>query len=172
MFSQVLRPGWRLEELTVNYRTPSAIAEAAQRAAIAARLPVSQVTSAREVPEALHAVALVDGDRQLRALVADALERHVRADGTGRVAVLATSERADRLRTVLAGAADGVLTTAQDALVVLDVRSAKGLEFDAVVLVEPDELAPSDLYVAMTRPTQRLVLVHSRDLPKGAVPQA
>ncbi len=172
MFSQVLRPGWRLEELTVNYRTPSAIAEAAQRAAIAARLPVSQVTSAREVPEALHAVALVDGDRQLRALVADALERHVRADGTGRVAVLATSERADRLRTVLAGAADGVLTTAQDALVVLDVRSAKGLEFDAVVLVEPDELAPSDLYVAMTRPTQRLVLVHSRDLPEGTVPQA
>ena len=79
---------------------------------------------------------------------------------------------ADRLRTVLAGAADGVLTTAQDALVVLDVRSAKGLEIDAVVLVEPDELAPSDLYVAMTRPTQRLVLVHSRDLPKGAVPQA
>jgi len=56
-------------------------------------------------------------------------------------------------------------------VVVLPVASAKGLEFDAVVLVAPDEvLAESprgrgDLYVALTRATQRLAVVHTADLP-------
>ncbi|MFD6445735.1 hypothetical protein ACFWEJ_11560, partial [Promicromonospora sp. NPDC060204] len=55
---------------------------------------------------------------------------------------------------------------------VLAPRETKGLEFDAVVLVEPAAIAEgaggtSDLYVAMTRPTQRLVVVHARDLPEG-----
>lgn len=169
MFSQVLRPGWSLEELTVNYRTPSAIADAAQRAAVVARLPVSQVTSAREAPEALRGVALVGGADQVVDVVAEAVARHVRADGTGRVAVLADEVRVDDLRMLLRDNEHSMAALAADALVVLDVRGAKGLEFDAVVLVEPDELRPSDLYVAMTRPTQQLVLLHSRDLPKGVL---
>jgi len=54
---------------------------------------------------------------------------------------------------------------------VLSVTAAKGLEFDQVVLVEPALLvSPSgdglrDLYVAMTRPTQQLTIVHALDLP-------
>ena len=41
-------------------------------------------------------------------------------------------------------------------------NSAKGLEFDVVVVVDPGAIAagcPADLYVAMTRATRRLVLV-------------
>ena len=55
----------------------------------------------------------------------------------------------------------------------LDVDDVKGLEFDGVVVVEPaDVLAESprganDLYVALTRPTQRLTVVHHRALPPG-----
>ena len=40
--------------------------------------------------------------------------------------------------------------------------SAKGLEFDAVVIVDPDRIRerhPADLYVSMTRATQRLGMV-------------
>ena len=40
--------------------------------------------------------------------------------------------------------------------------SAKGLEFDAVVIVDPERIRahnPADLYVSMTRATQRLILV-------------
>jgi len=54
---------------------------------------------------------------------------------------------------------------------VLSVHAAKGLEFDNVVLVEPAAIAATgvnglrDLYVAMTRPTQRLTVVHSSPLP-------
>jgi DNA helicase IV len=49
--------------------------------------------------------------------------------------------------------------------------SAKGLEFDAVVVVEPAAIAGGDrrglrlLYVAMTRPIQHLSIVHGLPLP-------
>ena len=48
---------------------------------------------------------------------------------------------------------------------VLTPREAKGLEFDHVVVVEPALIPPRDLYVALTRPTKTLVVLHSRDLP-------
>ena len=50
-------------------------------------------------------------------------------------------------------------------------RAAKGLEFDAVVVVEPSGIAGDDrrglrlLYVAMTRPIQHLSIVCSRPMP-------
>ncbi|MDT4903289.1 MAG: hypothetical protein QOH52_1305, partial [Pseudonocardiales bacterium] len=53
------------------------------------------------------------------------------------------------------------------------VVGAKGLEFDTVVLVEPAAIVAesarglNDLYVALTRPTQRLHVVHQLDLPAG-----
>ena len=56
-------------------------------------------------------------------------------------------------------------------LVVLTVAEAKGLEFDAVVVVDPAALLASgphganDLYVALTRTTARLGVVHPGDLP-------
>lgn len=55
-------------------------------------------------------------------------------------------------------------------MVLLDPRQAKGLEFDTVIVVEPDELRPSDLYVALTRATQALGVVHTAGrLPAGLV---
>jgi DNA helicase IV len=50
-------------------------------------------------------------------------------------------------------------------VVLIDPRQAKGLEFDTVIVVEPQELGASDLYVALTRATQRLGVVHARALP-------
>ena len=55
----------------------------------------------------------------------------------------------------------------------LAVEDAKGLEFDGVVLIEPAALVAdgprglNDLYVAMTRPTQQLHVVHTGVLPPG-----
>jgi DNA helicase IV len=54
---------------------------------------------------------------------------------------------------------------------VLTVAEAKGLEFDSVLVVDPagmlDESprGASDLYVALTRATQRLGVVHTGELP-------
>jgi DNA helicase IV len=53
----------------------------------------------------------------------------------------------------------------------LTVGQAKGLEFDRVVLADPagiESQSPAgghDLYVAITRATHRLTVVHDGDLP-------
>ena len=57
-------------------------------------------------------------------------------------------------------------------VVVLSTWDAKGLEFDSVVLVQPQEIIDEyrgvgSLYVAMTRPTQRLRTVSAGPLPAG-----
>ena len=57
-----------------------------------------------------------------------------------------------------------------DGIPLLSPRRAKGLEFDHVVVVEPALIAEGEtglreLYVALTRPTKTLVVVHSRPLP-------
>ncbi len=55
---------------------------------------------------------------------------------------------------------------------VLPVDAVKGLEFDAVVVVEPARIVAESpqglrsLYVALTRPTQRLAVVHADPLPE------
>jgi DNA helicase IV len=56
---------------------------------------------------------------------------------------------------------------------ILTVAEAKGLEFDQVVVVEPGAILEEsargghDLYVALTRATQQLVVLHAEDLPPG-----
>ena len=178
MLNPVLRGAWRLTELTVNYRTPAAVADAAQHVARAAHLPVSSLTSAREVDDAL-VVERVPDDVGLAAGVA----HHARAalatldHGAqgGRVAVIAPGARITAVRDGLRAAGlDGFLGSGAavlDApLILLTPREAKGLEFDVVVLVEPSEVGAAsagDLYVAMTRPTQQLRVVHHGDLPAG-----
>ncbi len=76
-----------------------------------------------------------------------------------------------------AGAPDGLLAVivpeelagevASDELVpVLTPREAKGLEFDHVVVVEPALIELRELYVALSRPTKTLTVVHARPLPR------
>jgi DNA helicase IV len=50
---------------------------------------------------------------------------------------------------------------------VLTPREAKGLEFDHVVVVEPAAIEPRELYVALTRPTKSLTVLHARPLPEA-----
>lgn len=176
----VFGDGWRLAELTVNYRTPATIADAAGRVARAAGLPTSTLESARDVPDALR-LQPVGEDAVVAAAVTTALDeaRVVVTAASGRVAVVGADDRLAALRDALgaaaradAGTADLVRGGTDAAVVVLGPHEVKGLEFDVVVLVEPADVAAgtggvSDLYVAMTRPTRRLDVVHARPLPPG-----
>ena len=176
MLTPVLGDSWRLAELTVNYRTPAEVADTAQRVARAAGLPTSPLTSARRVPGSLVVEQVAD-------LTAAVLE-HARAaladlgpaeDGAGRVAVIAAPDQMAGLRAALA-ASDLADELREDSfldarLAVLAPRATKGLEFDAVVLAEPAQVAAAggtgDLYVAMTRPTRLLRVVSVGPLPDG-----
>ena len=62
-------------------------------------------------------------------------------------------------------------STISHRLSLLPASLAKGLEFDAVVVVEPAAIVAESehgtrlLFVALTRPVQRLVIAHARGLP-------
>jgi DNA helicase IV len=62
-------------------------------------------------------------------------------------------------------------STISHRLSLLPASLAKGLEFDAVVVVEPAAIVAESehgtrlLFVALTRPVQRLVIAHAQALP-------
>ncbi|WP_307844161.1 HelD family protein [Sanguibacter suaedae] len=174
MLTPLLRDSWRSAELTVNYRTPEAVASSARSMALEAGLPVSPLTSARVVPDALRVHPTAEDDLVEAAArnAAGALDE-VRQDGAGQVAVIAPERLLGALRRAVGlPDVDGRSSGSDDPVVVLSARESKGLEFDAVVLVEPGDLVDgpggaSDLYVAMTRPTKLLHVVHTQPLPGG-----
>ncbi|MDI3389383.1 UvrD-helicase domain-containing protein [Streptomyces sp. B-S-A8] len=166
------RPRRRFE-LTVNYRNPSEIAELAAKV-LALAMPGSvapkAVRSTGVEPRfavVRDAVAVPDGpDGDLGAAVrAQAAALLDRVDGTIGV-VVAMRRRAEAARW---------LAELGDRVVALGSLEAKGLEYDATVVVSPAEIADESpaglrvLYVALTRATQQLTVVSGRrDEPDAA----
>ena len=163
---------WRLEELTVNYRTPAQISDVAEAMAVAHGV---NITRSRAVRESEWPVDIVRAGELSAAVVETVLADRALGDGT--VAVIVSESLVPHVWPALAaslGPAVGRGAAGLNrAVAVLTPQESKGLEFDAVVVVEPqrivDEIArgAAALYVAMTRPTQRLHLVTSGALPAG-----
>jgi hypothetical protein len=120
----------------------------------------------------------VDRDDVDRDGVVLAVREELAAVGTGRLAVIAPERLLPGVRSALVEELPpGTVGTGRDALdspvAVLGVTEAKGLEFDGVVLLEPADVlggskrGVNDLYVALTRPTQRLLVLHAGELPPG-----
>ncbi|MER5431110.1 UvrD-helicase domain-containing protein [Streptomyces sp. NPDC002588] len=154
---------WEHTRLGVNYRTPAEIMEAAA-AVVRAEHPDF------EPPASVRSTGVRPWAREtddLPAAVAEAVRELTPAEG--RLAVIAPRG----LHRALAARLDGVTAGAEPDLtrtvVLLDPRQSKGLEFDSVLVVEPADYGTSDLYVALTRATQRLGVVHTKELPKALV---
>ncbi|GAA3145783.1 HelD family protein [Streptomyces echinatus] len=153
---------WDHTRLGVNYRTPSEImdlAAAVVRAEHPDFEPPSSVRSTGERPWVRRA------DDDLPGAVAKAVAELTPAEG--RLAVIAPRD----LHRSLAARLDGVTAGAEPDLtrnvVLLDPRQSKGLEFDAVLVVEPARYGTSDLYVALTRATQRLGVLYTGEPPRA-----
>jgi DNA helicase IV len=163
-------PGrWREQRLMVNYRTPAAIMRVASDVLAAVAPDQTPPVPVRDDGPPPRAVALPVED--LPALVRDELAGFGDG-GEGRLAVITSAARHAPVLAVLPDAAVGATPEALDSpAVVLTAEEAKGLEFDSVIVVDPAGiLAESskggqDLYVALTRPTRRLTIVHDGDLP-------
>lgn len=98
------------------------------------------------------------------------------AKAVGSVAIVAPDERLEQVRAALAPMpfADATAGPLSAAINLLNLRVVKGLEFDAVVVVEPTAIlaqrpngGPGALYTALTRSTRALAIVHGADLPAG-----
>lgn len=157
---------WQMRELTISYRIPAAVAEVAQAFATGAGLPVSELRAARELDDSVATTRATSADAAVETAVRLASQHAAEmadAEG-GLVAVIVADSMAKQARAaVAASGAD------EDTVEVHTARETKGLEFDVAVVVEPALIAerPGDLYVALTRPTRRLEIVHADVLPAG-----
>ncbi|MBF6541988.1 RNA polymerase recycling motor ATPase HelR [Nocardia brasiliensis] len=141
-------PGrWVYRSLTVNYRTPAEIM------AVAAAL-LAEFAPEVQAPESVRACGVQPWSR----LVTDdelptAIDAFVR-------------EEADREGTSVVIGPPGVPG-------VVPASETKGLEYDAVLVVAPEQIladgprGAAELYVALTRATQRLGVLHQGPLPQA-----
>lgn len=143
-------------DLTINYRSPVEIHELAER--VVARFGMD-VTESRAIRHAGHPPRFVSASDLALTLAHEvaSLAQVV----SGQIAVIAAPDTAAEIQ---------LGSELADRVAVLAPVQAKGLEFDGVVLVEPaDILALSGgaalLYVALTRATQRLAIIHAKALP-------
>ncbi|MTD13971.1 AAA family ATPase [Nakamurella sp. YIM 132087] len=171
-WDRALRPHvgdrWRLAELTVNYRTPLEISRVADRV-------LRRIDRTLQPPEAVRSTGVQPWWQEVSPeKLADATVHAVRDElppgGQEHLAVLVPYALRDELADALR-AGHGDLT---DRVVVLTVPEAKGLEFDVVILVEPDRIEDEsprglgDVYVALTRATQRLGVLWTGRQPRIA----
>ncbi|WIK84664.1 AAA family ATPase [Pseudoglutamicibacter albus] len=169
---------YRLEELTVNYRTPRQVVELAEKLARSEGLPISAAEAVRDA-ETDPAILELTDSAEVLTHAADAVARFLEQTSQGLIAVICPQAQQGEVSDALSQRfGDQVGTGAGDAaagqrIVVLSTDQAKGLEFDAVVVVEPNAIVAEDhtaagLYVAMTRTTQDLVVLAT----EGGLPAA
>ena len=164
----------RVIGLSVGYRIPGQIMELANKVMAVATPSLRSPVSVR-VGDALPVVVRANGSDQLGSAVADEVRSLVAAIPGGSLGVIASDSMIDVLSEHLtaAGVNHGTATRTglDEGVTLVPVSVVKGLELDAVVVVEPARIVADhehgmrSLYVALTRPTQRLSIVHADELP-------
>jgi DNA helicase IV len=174
-------------DLTISYRTPEEVLDFAAPTLKAASVdlePPRPVRRAGAVP-----VVITTTNETFAADLCATVRHQVEEVAPGRVAVIVTGARVAEILDILQRgdlpaidprASEGRGLSAD--LVVLAAEGANGLEFDAVTVVEPSEIAARGaasgetprglrtLYVAMTRPTRRLAVLSAGPLPSTLRP--
>ncbi len=196
----------RVAELTVGYRTPAEVMEVAAGVLALAAAGVRAPTPVRRAGVRPTAWRAAPGE--VASVTAKVAAAELAAVDGGRTAVLVPVGLAGEVTRALAAAGLDPVDPREPTgpglaapVVVLPAVESHGLEFDAVVVVEPAAIAADDeiaapaaiadgpdgrdgsgerlvgsttagyraLYVALTRPTRRLAVVHATDLPEGLV---
>lgn len=170
---------WRVAELNTSYRVPAEIMEFV--APLARR-----IAPTLSYPQAVRAV----GDQAVRTvatepwkLLDDTVAQAIRLIGTSdgstlrSVAVIVPDDSGwlEEISGHL-DRADQITAQGREAVSVLAAAQAKGMEYDHVLVVEPATIADRgpaglrQLYVALTRSTQSLTVLHTSPLPKALTP--
>ena len=164
----------RVAELSVGYRIPRQIMEFAGRLLATAAPGQTPPTAVREGDHDPRIVKVAKNDVALT--VANEAGQLVSSLADGRVAIVCPDDTVEVIATALDSAAIAYGRAGSrglDAtLTIVPVSVVKGLEMDGVIVVEPTtmyespDVGPRGVYVALTRSTQQLVVVHSRELPQ------
>ncbi len=166
-----------LAELDVGYRVPGPILDAASLLLPLAAPHVAPTRSIRTAGEPPWVTRTGQGAALLDEVVARA--RLLAEEWTSTAVIAPRSLAGDVLSALVAGGVDAGAAERGGLdrdVAVVDPPTAKGLEFDAVVVVEParfleeEPLGARLLYIAMTRCVQHLSVVHAADLPEPLTP--
>jgi DNA helicase IV len=165
----------RVAGLSVGYRIPAQIMQLADGVMHAATPGLRPPRAVREGDALPDVVSVGDADELGEAVAAATAAMMAEREGLS-VVVITPDEMSYEVSAALDAAriAHGRATaTGLDTQVtVVPIGVAKGLEVDGVVVVEPARIVASEmqglraLYVALTRPTQRLTIVHAEPLPE------
>jgi DNA helicase IV len=173
MLTPLVGGRWREERLTVNYRTPAEIMTVAADVLASVspdERPPDSVRSEGVGPAAVH----VSASRLPAGVAASARADLAELGGPdgGRLAIIAPDALIPALGSAVPEAIPGDRPESLDAAAaLLTVSQAKGLEFDRVIVADPNgiltqsENGAHDLYVAITRATHRLTVIYDGDLP-------
>ena len=163
----------RVIGLSVGYRIPGQIMELANKVMMAATPTLRAPTSVRTGDEHPEFVSVVQSD--LLSAVVSATKELDADIGDGNIAVVVPDSMFDDVARALtdAGIEHGEATRSglEMGITVVPVSVVKGLELDGVIVVEPSRIVQDQeqglraLYVALTRSTKRLTIVHSEPLP-------
>lgn len=178
---------WTVNELTIDYRNPAQVCDLSSRFASDEGLHVSTVSAARQVPDSVRRIVsprhgFLDA---INDQAIEAIHDFVSQDGSGRLAIIVDPQIRDQVEKSLRLALRSSQALGQEEFIrltsqpdweaqvrVYGPQEVKGLEFDAVIVANPGLImenaasrivAASDLYVALTRPTQRLVIIQTKD---------
>ena len=162
----------RQVELTVGYRTPAEIMAVAAKVLAVAAPELTVPRSVRSV--GYEPLAFAATSQTLIPTVVEQVNKMRDRLVEGTIGILCPDDRVDEIHADLqaAGITFEPIGGNGDGAAVLGVRMAKGLEFDGVILVEPAIVAEESaqglraLFVAITRPTRALTIVHSLPLPQ------
>jgi DNA helicase IV len=163
----------RVIGLSVGYRIPGQIMDLANKV-MAVATPTLRAPQSVRVGDAMPVFVRADG--VLGAAVADEVRSITTGLPNASLGVVAPDSMIDELSEHLtaAGVNHGTATRTglDEGVTLVPVSVVKGLELDAVVVVEPARIVADhehgmrSLYVALTRPTQRLSIVHADELPE------
>ncbi len=174
-----LEDRWRLAPLTVNYRTPAEVM------AVAADVLAAIDPDARRCLARCGSPGTSRGSwrpprtswrRRWRRRLPGWPSRRATASSRSSCREALAAELGASVTAALPGTAIGADPDLTSPVVVLTVKQAKGLEFDCVLIADPARILAesprglNDLYVALTRATQQVGVVHAGALPARAQP--
>nr|WP_108869743.1 UvrD-helicase domain-containing protein [Tessaracoccus timonensis] len=154
------RGQYRRFVLSTNYRSPSEVFDLASKV-------ITKVHPDALLPRAVRSTGV---EPKMLHTASDALDDTLRAEllelagqVVGTIGVIVPPSRLEAMTKLVLG--DPRLAAFEERLLIVTALQAKGLEYDGVCVVAPDEIiaeapgAERVLYVALTRATQRLVTI-------------
>jgi DNA helicase IV len=166
--------GWHIAELGVGYRVPAEVMKFA--AMLGTRISPSTAIPVSVRPPSVDAleVSLISRQRIITETVTRAQRLAMKDGDQARSVAVLTPPGVEfhyEIAHRIAAAQESALPGIGQQIIVLPAHMAKGLEFDHVVVVEPHLFVQEgstglrQLYVALTRCTQSLTVLHSSPLP-------